>query len=85
MFNKIRELWKQRKKVGQVLKYIKDNQAWVAVIVKAIKFAKDGYTRLEIAELVGDVLKIFNLRPSISYADDRVRIDFYMKAFIKRG
>lgn len=84
MFNKIRELWKQRKKIGQVLKYIKDNQAWVAVIVKAIKFAKDGYTRLEIAELVGDVLKIFNLRPSISYVDDRVRIEFYMKAFITR-
>lgn len=82
MFNKIRELWKQRKKIGQVLKYIKNNQSWVAVIVKAIKFAKDGYTRLEIAELIGDVLKIFNLRPSISYVDDRVRIDFYMKAFI---
>lgn len=83
MFDKIKGLWKQRKKIGQVFKFVKNNQDWVGVIMKAIKFAKDGYTRLEIAELVGDVLKIFNLRPSISYVDDRVRIDFYMKAFIK--
>lgn len=83
MFDKIKKLWKQRKKIGKVLKFVKNNQAWVGVIMKAIKFAKDGYTRVEISELINDVLKIFKLRANISYIDDRVTVEFYMKSFVR--
>ena len=69
MFNKIKELWKQRKNIGQVLKFVKSNRAWINVIMKAIRFAKDGYNRMEISEL----------RTSIAYLDDYVIIKFYMK------
>lgn len=82
MLKRLRELWKQRKVIGQVINYVKQNQAWIDVILKAIRFAKDGYDRVEIAELVNDVLKIFKVRTNISYVNDKVTIQFYMRPIV---
>jgi hypothetical protein len=79
MFNKIRKLWKQRKIISQVIKHIRENQAWIDIILKAIRFAKGGYFRTEIVELACDVLKIFKLRVEVHYFDDKAVITFYMK------
>lgn len=78
MLDKIKKIWKKRKVIGQVIKHVKQNPAWIGIILKAIRFSKDGYTRLEIAELVSDALSIFKLRASIAYEDDKVTLSFYM-------